>query len=593
MLALRSLLIVPLAALLLSTSGGTGADGEEAATCNGLTPTIVGDDGPNILIGTPGDDVIMGLGDNDLIIGLGGNDTICGGDGNDLILGRDGDDWIDGGDGQDACFGGLGSDHVVNCQFSDIPTPITASAAQIGDNSLLVRVEGTLNFRGRVYVEYQAEDGGELFRTTAVSSQSRTFSVDLGRLRPDTTYTFKTVGQNGNGDTSEGPIQTFTTGPLPAGLQSATFTVTQGAPTHDLTFMEYNNANFGGIIAIDGEGHIVWYFDTQGHDVGPLAQKTNGNLVYLAEAADHPATGFALREITPLGEEVARADAECLRGPWHHEVFLLSDSEVMFLSRDIQDSFNDPTRLQEGDTINIWDQTTGEVSEVWNVFDFVDPATDRTPDSDRMEGVSWRGCSGLEPAQDWTHGNAAQQAPDGSVLYSARHLDQVISISPDFQSLNWRLGGPGSDFTFPDPSDKFYHQHAAMFTPEGNLLLFDNGNGRPAEEGGPYSRALELDLDFETMEARKVWEYRHTPDLFAVCCSIAHRLENGNTLIVFGSNFQADPCCRVFTTVEVSPEGDMAGDIVWEVLESDPTTNAQYRIYPANSVMGETRVSGP
>jgi hypothetical protein len=43
----------------------------------------------------------------------------------------------------------------------------------------------------------------------------------------------------------------------------------------------------------------------------------------------------------------------------------------------------------------------------------------------------------------------------------------------------------------------------------GNLILFDNGSGRPKEEGGQYSRALELALDWNTMTATKLWEYRH------------------------------------------------------------------------------------
>ena len=38
--------------------------------------------------------------------------------------------------------------------------------------------------------------------------------------------------------------------------------------------------------------------------------------------------------------------------------------------------------------------------------------------------------------------------------------------------------------------------------PNGHVLLFDNGNFKPEEEGGQYSRALEL--GFDTMEGRKV-----------------------------------------------------------------------------------------
>jgi len=88
------------------------------STCDGLTPTIEGTGGNDLLIGTPGDDVIVGLGGNDVIIGNGGNDTICGGDGNDLIRGGSGDDTIFGGAGKDLIMGESGDD-VLNGGAND------------------------------------------------------------------------------------------------------------------------------------------------------------------------------------------------------------------------------------------------------------------------------------------------------------------------------------------------------------------------------------------------------------------------------------------------------------------------------------------
>src|SRR5205807_3968387 len=85
-------------------------------------------------------------------------------------------------------------------------------------------------------------------------------------------------------------------------------------------------------------------------------------------------------------------------------------------------------------------------------------------------------------------------------------------ISPQFDGIAWRIGRFHSDFAFANPSDKFYHQHFARMLDDGNLLLIDNGNGRPAAEGGQYTRALELALDWDSMTATKVWEYRHKAD---------------------------------------------------------------------------------
>ena len=79
--------------------------------------------------------------------------------------------------------------------------------------------------------------------------------------------------------------------------------------------------------------------------------------------------------------------------------------------------------------------------------------------------------------------------------------------------------------------------------------------------------------------ARKVWEYRHDPDLYAVNRSSAYRLENGNTLL----NFVTDP--RV--VVEVAPDGTE----LFKANISGPRMQGSFRAYAIDSVMGETRVT--
>jgi hypothetical protein len=182
---------------------------------------------------------------------------------------------------------------------------------------------------------------------------------------------------------------------------------------------------------------------------------------------------------------------------------------------------------------------------------------------------------------------------------SIRHLNQIISIKPDFSGLEWRLGDAGQieghtpgDFSFPNPNDRFYHQHSATELPNGNILLFDNGNLRPAAEGGQYSRGLELALNFETKTATKVWEYRHenrhTTDpsdfLYSAAVSNVTRLGNGNTVVMFGGDYGTDVCCRVFTLVEANGEGKAVA-----VIEiSSPGKGSQYRAYPVYSIYGES-----
>ncbi|MEA3275873.1 MAG: calcium-binding protein [Pseudomonadota bacterium] len=73
--------------------------------CDGVYPTCVGTDGPDLILGTEKNDVIVGRGGNDTIHGDAGHDTICGGPGNDSVLGARGADTIFGEEGDDFLFG--------------------------------------------------------------------------------------------------------------------------------------------------------------------------------------------------------------------------------------------------------------------------------------------------------------------------------------------------------------------------------------------------------------------------------------------------------------------------------------------------------
>lgn len=80
--------------------------------CNGLTPTIVGTDGPDVIHGTSGPDVILAKGGDDKVYSHDGDDVICLGDGDDYVASAWGADWIDGGAGDDEIYSGGHGDTV-------------------------------------------------------------------------------------------------------------------------------------------------------------------------------------------------------------------------------------------------------------------------------------------------------------------------------------------------------------------------------------------------------------------------------------------------------------------------------------------------
>lgn len=461
------------------------------------------------------------------------------------------------------------------------------------DNALLFSADVELEQPAHVWAEFHAVgDEANVLRTPPTESMAINQQLLFSRLRPDTTYCFQVFatfeeigGPDESAMVSESFHGSFDTGPLPPGLAGSSFTLLSGQQTHSLTLLDINKGDFRGIVAIDAAGQVVWYHQHEA-DAFAVAQDDNYNLVFSERLGD------SLIEITPDGTLV-RQVTDTLEdgttcspfGRWHHEILLQPGERVYTLGSETREVLIDGEVMRlTGDTIVAWDRNEGTVETLASLFDLLDPGVDRTTASAATGGFFWRGCEGeVESAQDWTHANSLWSGAEGNILMSLRHLNQVISIAPDLETVQWRLGGPRSDFTFPDPSDRFYHQHTAKELPNGNILLFDNGATRPAAEGGEYSRALELELDFESMEARKVWEYRRNPDLFANCCSSVERLSNGNTVLVFGSDHTVDVCCRTITLVEADDEGQPVS-----VIEiAAPNLSIVYRVYPIESIAGE------
>jgi len=82
------------------------------ATCRGMSVSVAGTSGDDVLRGTEGRDVIAGLAGDDVIDGLGGDDVVCAGEGHDRVMSDDGNDRIFGGPGNDTLNGGSGRDVV-------------------------------------------------------------------------------------------------------------------------------------------------------------------------------------------------------------------------------------------------------------------------------------------------------------------------------------------------------------------------------------------------------------------------------------------------------------------------------------------------
>ena len=462
---------------------------------------------------------------------------------------------------------------------------IDHSATISPDNSLIAEVQVTLSREARVFIEYDNPEAGK-FRT-ALSEPATAHTIPVVRLRPETTYAYTIGTQDADGAETLGPSGEFTTGRLPSRLDIR-HTWVKGRSTQPLIVTGYRARYDMYYVFWDETGNIVWYYiippvielDNIGSP-NTIQQKPNGNLVYIGYKC-------CIIEITPLGEMVDQITAGDAAGIPHHDFLILDDERILYPS-DTQITLDDsanggaPDTPAVVDTLNIWDPQTGIIEQVWDSRDFWDI-------SDLAQRGLWTKQSGH---YRWTHINSVSSGRRGNFILSSRNRHQVFSLSPDFQSIEWQLGGPDSDYAFPDPNDRFYGQHTPSELPNGNILLFDNGLNRPDSEGGEYSRVLELRLDHENRTAVKVWEYRSATNPYASFVSSAFRLDNGNTLVNFGAT--SEPIFGPLTFVETGPQGNDVFRV--ETFQPDFTHgeyNLRYRAYAGiTAIMGETMLRPP
>lgn len=215
------------------------------------------------------------------------------------------------------------------------------------------------------------------------------------------------------------------------------------------------------------------------------------------------------------------------------------------------------------------------------------------------------------------HPNSMTLAPDGNLVISCRHLDELTKINRSTGQIMWRMGGSkckNNQFTFlADTLNNFFgfsHQHNPVFLSNGNLLLFDNGNLKNTQ----YSRAVEYELDETNRQVRKVWEYRHSGNemnpegLFVPAMGSVQRLPNGNTLIGWGGT--QGWAGNIIVLTEVRPDGSIALEVQGNIgsyrvqriiYKSDPVTLNVSNIgtysfieqpYNANVSLNITNLSG-
>lgn len=430
----------------------------------------------------------------------------------------------------------------VNNDGISSPEIVEISISQ--EYPLIYRINIVLDEPSPVFIRYRNETG-PLMEITS-ENRATTHSLILSRLTADARYSVRIYAGN-NIYTEE-----IITEPLPDDLAAIEFETT-GIASYPLTLMKlYYENGYQGYGIINNEGNIVWYYRTEGRASG-ATRRANGNFVFID-------FGIGLIEVDPAGRIVASLPHEAVGGTIHHDVITTPSDRLWFIAQNTQETTDGKII---GEAIWEWIPETGQTNKLWSSFDHLDPAVDWGPRSQE---------------ENWLHVNALSIGPRENVIISSHFLNQIISIAPDFQSIEWRLGGVNATIEV-DENERFSGQHTPSENKPGHILLFDNGFER-----GVFSRAVEFRIEGD--QAQKMWEFRPEQDNWAQIISSARRLENENTFICFGLSEEASRGAGAIEVYEVGPDGAVewymkAGGSIW----------AMYRASPVETIAGERDVS--
>jgi hypothetical protein len=273
-----------------------------------------------------------------------------------------------------------------------------------------------------------------------------------------------------------------------------------------------------------------------------------GRYTFLERSGQQTSTGRDIFDAVVLNssmEEIRRRrTAPPLTNTDNHEVLLLPDGHRILMAYEPVEhdgTVREDTVVQEVDA-------AGDVVLEWSSWGDV-------PLADNLSGN----------LVDYAHGNSVDVDDDGNLLISLRGVSAVVKVNRTTGRLMWTLGGNSNDFDVDDPLGGFCGQHHAQRLDNGNLLIFDNGadcapNG--ADRG--VSRAVEYELDEVHHTAEMVWS--HSQGIYGFATGSVQRLDNGNTLIGWGTAAQA---------TEVSADDE----VLWDATLRTSATNANSSTY--------------
>lgn len=332
----------------------------------------------------------------------------------------------------------------------------------------------------------------------------------------------------------------------------------------------------------DQFGDIRWYLDFSSHPTfsnlffdNGMTQLSNGNLLF------GNADTQAIYEVDMLG--VTQNSWSLQGNGFHHHVIEKPNGNLLV-------TINDASKSTVEDVIIEIDRSTGQFANTWDLNLSLDNTRRAWPTDLADLNI------------DWFHANAIEfSSSDESIIVSGRTqgivklnaVNEVAYILAPHRE--WGTSGGGTDLTqflltpldannapitdmdvldgvsnHPDFEWSWY-QHSPILMPNGNLMVFDNGDNRNYTGAGPYSRAVEYEIDETNKTIKQVWQYGK------------ERGAETYSRIVSKVSYVADNNSILFTPGAATDGGTPGGKVV-EVDYNSKSVLFEATIMPPNTV---------
>jgi len=395
-----------------------------------------------------------------------------------------------------------------------------------GNAPLSARVNFKTQITGHTEIVVKGKNGETSNITQKFTDSSTTHSIPVIGLYPNYTNIVDIVVTDAKQNKAKSTIS-IQTGALPANMPNyihvdqANRTAMESGVNLVSSFSGFSNPPQTPYI-IDSFGDIRWYLDFKNnpdlknlfYDCG-ISRLANGNYYFADQSSGK------IYEVDILGKIIRTWS---LGGyVFHHDVFEKPNGNFL-----ISVSKPGSTHTNGGSTIEDFiieiNRSGGQIVNTWDLRESLDEyRTALTNDSN-----------------DWVHVNAVVYDPaDNSIIISGR-TQGIIKLSND-NHVKWILGphrGWGKnrrgedlnqfllkplDATAKVISDNAvlegtanhadfewnWYQHSPQIMPNGNVLLFDNGDSRNFDGSQPvhYSRAVIYKINSADLTVQQVWAY--------------------------------------------------------------------------------------